>query len=101
MGAGRHHDASRGAVFCLQTPRSAVSSARSSFPDGTPPSAHRVHPPHKLNGDKYMRRFLSITCLAGACALMAAGQATAQAQPQLDTRISLDLLTSSVDGEAA
>lgn len=48
-----------------------------------------------------MRRFMSIACLAGVCALAAASQAAAQAQPRLDTRISLDLLTSSVDSEAA
>jgi hypothetical protein len=48
-----------------------------------------------------MRRFMSIACLASGCVLAAAGHAAAQAQPQLDTRISLDLLTSSVEGQAA
>lgn len=48
-----------------------------------------------------MRRLISSACLAAGCLLPAAGGAAAQAQPQLDTRISLDLLTSSVEREAA
>jgi hypothetical protein len=48
-----------------------------------------------------MRRFMSIAFLAGGSVLAAAGTAAAQAQPQLDTRISFDLLASSVESEAA
>lgn len=47
-----------------------------------------------------MRRLMSIAFMAGGCLLLPA-KAAAQAQPQIDTRISLDLLASSVDGEAA
>lgn len=46
-----------------------------------------------------MRRFMSIA-LAGGCLLLPV-KAAAQAQPQLDTRISFDLLASSVETEAA
>lgn len=48
-----------------------------------------------------MRRFISIACLTSACVLATAGQAAAQAEPLLDSRISLDLLASSVNREAA
>jgi hypothetical protein len=47
-----------------------------------------------------MRRLMSIAFLATGC-LLPAAETAAQAQPQLDTRISLDLLASSVDGDAA
>lgn len=47
-----------------------------------------------------MRRLMSIVFMAGGCLLLPAGVA-AQAQPRLDTRISLDLLASSVNGDAA
>lgn len=47
-----------------------------------------------------MRRLISLALMAGVCVLPPAG-AAAQAQPQVDTRISLDLLTSSVEGDAA
>jgi hypothetical protein len=47
-----------------------------------------------------MRRFMSIAFLAGGC-LLPSANAAAQAQPEIDTRISLDLLASSVDSEAA
>ncbi|HEX6373458.1 MAG TPA: hypothetical protein VF006_31325 [Longimicrobium sp.] len=47
-----------------------------------------------------MRHFTSVAFLATGCLLLAA-EAAAQAQPQLDTRISFDLLTSSVERDAA
>lgn len=47
-----------------------------------------------------MRRLMPLTLLASGCLLLPAN-AAAQAQPQLDTRISLDLLASSVNGDAA
>ena len=47
-----------------------------------------------------MRHFTSIAFLVTACLLLAA-EAAAQAQPRLDTRVSFDLLTSSVESEAA
>jgi hypothetical protein len=47
-----------------------------------------------------MRRFMSIAFLTSGCLLLAA-EAASQAQPQVDTRISLDLLASSVHSDAA
>jgi hypothetical protein len=47
-----------------------------------------------------MRPLLSIACVASGCALLAA-EAAAQSQPQVDTRVSFDLLASSVDADAA
>lgn len=47
-----------------------------------------------------MRHFMSVALLASGCVLLASGRAAAQAQ-QLDTRISLDVLATSVNGDAA
>ena len=48
-----------------------------------------------------MRRFMSIACLTSGCLLATAGHAAAQAPSQLDSRISFDLLASSVNADAA